>query len=276
MLFSIGFLLISFVNFFLFIRPSKINLSATPEAFNLPAELVTLTTHDDLNLSAWLIESPQGKEEKQAIIFLHGYPAEKSDMLSLAAPFYPQFSLFLLDLRYFGKSEGSYTTLGIKEPEDVSLALSFLEQNGYEHIGIFGFSFGGAVGILTAGKDNRVDALATYAAFADAKLLGYEVYSNLSFLKYPLVSLMTLWGKVLFGEWVDGASPLMAAQNIGIPFLLIHSKEDEQIPFSHATLLEGALAHNNNVELYFLEQGRHGHLPFDFSERVKAFFETAL
>ncbi len=243
-IFAIGFLLISLINFLLFIHPSKIAIRAIPEQFDLPAEQVTLITDDKLKLSAWLIESPEAKEQKRAIIFLHGYPAEKSDMLSLAAPFYPQFSLLLIDLRYFGQSEGRYTTLGIKESKDVRLALTMLEQRGYERIGIFGFSFGGAVGILTAGKDTRVDALATYASFADAKLLGHEVYKNLFFFKYPLVKLMTIWGRVLFGEWIDDNSPLNAAKDITIPFLLIHSREDEQIPFSHAKLLEEALTNN--------------------------------
>lgn len=275
-LFSAGFIAVSIVNFLLFIRPSKIAANLTTGQFNLPADPVTLITDDGLKLSAWFIESPAAKTQRRALIFLHGYPAEKSDMLPIASSFYPDFSLFLLDLRYFGESEGYYTTLGIKEPKDVQLALNFLEQKGYESIGVFGFSFGGAVGILTAARDRRVDAVSAYAAFADAKLLGYEAYRSLFIFKYPLVELMALWGRLLFGEWIGEASPLAAAKELTIPVFLIHSKEDEQIPFTHAKLLEKALADNKRVETYFFEQGLHGHLPFDFSQRVKAFFEGAL
>lgn len=275
-LFSVGFIAISIVNFLLFIRPSKIAANLTPDQFNLPAEPVTLITDDGFKLSAWFIESPTQTTQKRALIFLHGYPAEKSDMLSIASSFYPDFSLFLLDLRYFGESEGYYTTLGIKEPRDVSLVLNFLEQKGYESIGIFGFSFGGAVGILTSARDSRVDAVSAYAAFADAKLLGYEVYRNLFFFKYPLVDLMTLWGRILFGEWIEEASPLVALRKLTIPVFLIHSKEDEQIAFTHAKLLGENFLGNSKAELYVLEKGFHGHLPFDFSQRVNAFFEEAL
>ena len=134
-LFLGGFILVSLFSFFLAIRPPLIEVGAKPESFSLSAEEITLSAPDGTALSAWWIPG----ETERAIIFLHGYPAEKSDMLSLAAPLSPAFSLLLLDLRYFGQSGGAFSTLGVKERHDVKAAVDFLKEKGVSHIGVFGF-----------------------------------------------------------------------------------------------------------------------------------------
>jgi len=273
-IFIIGFIGVSLWSFWIVIRPPKIILKSTPADFSLPAEDVTLTSEDGLKLSAWLIESPTQK--KHAVILLHGYPAEKADMLSIARVLYPDFTLLLPDLRYFGKSEGSYTTLGIKELLDTETAIHFLGSRGYEKVGIFGFSLGGAVGLLTAAEDSQVSAVGAYATFSDLRLLGHETYSNLFILKYPLVELMILWSKLFFGTAITEVSPIDAVQKITVPVFLIHTKEDDQISFSHAERLQNALKHNKKAEFYFPEKGLHGELPLDFYDRLKDFFNRSL
>jgi dipeptidyl aminopeptidase/acylaminoacyl peptidase len=275
LVFIFGFIGVSLWSFWLVVRPPKIVLNNTPSDFNLPAEDTILKTSDGLELSAWFI-APESLEKKQAIILLHGYPVEKSDMLDIASSLYPDFALLLLDLRYFGKSQGHYTTLGVKEKLDLVAGLDFLESKGYEQIGVFGFSLGGATAMLTAVQDSRIDALASCAAFSDLRTLGYEAYSKLFVLKYPLVELMLIWSRILFGESVLALSPLGAAKNINIPVFIIHTKEDEQISFSHPKRLKEALVSNEKAEFYFPETGLHGELPLDFNTRLKNFFERVL
>ena len=274
-IFIVGFIGISLWNFYSVIRPSQITTVLTPADFNLSAEDISLETHDKRMLSAWFIPAPDIENtvnNKRALIIIHGYPAEKSDMLSIAASLYPDFSLLLLDLRSFGKSEGAYTTFGIKERDDIKRAVDFLNGRGYENIGIFGFSLGGAIGILTAAEDSRVGAVASYASFADLETLASGLYSNLFILEKPMTTLMLFWSRILFGASVTDISPFNAAQKLTIPTFIIHSEADEQIPFEHATLLQRALADNEKAEYYFLKDRRHGFLPNDFSERVKDFF----
>ena len=160
-IFIIGFVAISLLNFYSVTHPFTIEGFLPPADFDLPEEEVTIKSIDGIKLSAWFMESPSsGDSMKRALIILHGYPAERSDMLSIAASLYPDFTLLLLDMRFFGKSEGSYTTFGIKERGDVRAAVDFLSERGYQKIGVFGFSLGGAVGILSAAEYERSGAFA--------------------------------------------------------------------------------------------------------------------
>jgi len=274
LIFIVGFIGVSIWSFWIVIHPPQINIGASPEDYSLPYEEVSIKTKDNITLSGWLTHSQ--KESRKIIIILHGYPAEKSDMLSIASALYPDFSLLLLDLRHFGNSEGAYTTLGVKERGDMQVATDFVKERGYEHIGVFGFSLGGAIGIVSAAEDDRINAVASYAVYSDLRHLGWESYRVISLLKYPLVELMNLWSKMLFGTSVASLSPEQAAVKLNIPVFIIHTKQDEQIAFSHAKRLERALEQNSKAEFYFPEQGFHGELPLDFNDRLRNFFRRKL
>ena len=77
------FILLSFLNFYLSIRPGKWPIEFTPENFNLKYENVTFES-DNLKLKGWFIPAKSNK----TIIVMHGYPTNKADVLP--------FSLFLL------------------------------------------------------------------------------------------------------------------------------------------------------------------------------------
>lgn len=275
-IFIVGFVAISLWNFYMVIRPPEIVGSRVPSDFNLPEDEVTITSNDETKLSAWFMESSIGKDNKRALIILHGYPAERSDMLSIASTLYPDFTLLLPDARSFGKSEGSYTTLGIKERADTKAALDFLTEEGYEKIGVFGFSIGGAVGILTAKEDERIGAVVSYASFSDLKTLGEDAYTSLWILDKPMVWLMVTWSKLFFKESVIEISPVRAAEKLQIPIVIAHSTGDEVIPFSHAERLKDALKENTKAEFYFPEGRPHGNLPDDFFTDIKTFFKQSL
>ncbi len=258
-------------------HPARIESGLTPKNFNLPFEEIMLTTKDGVSIAGWLVPSKAdgfistAVSQKPTLIILHGYPAEKGDMLSIASPLHPDFNILLIDFRYFGKSGGSFTTLGTKERLDLEAAIDFLQSRGFKKVGVLGFSLGGATAILQATKDLRITAVVSYASFADLTLLGYDAYAYLPVIREALVPLMKFWVGLLWG--IDTAySPEKAAQNMQTPILIIHTKQDEQIPFRHAELLRDALKNNQRAEFYFPETGLHGELPADFDERVKNFF----
>src|SRR5207244_10777079 len=88
-----------------------------------------------------------------ALVLLHGYPAEKADVLPIAAALAPRFTVLLLDQRYFGQSGGRATTIGYRERGDLRRAIDVLAARGFNEVGVFGFSLGGAVALLAAAAD---------------------------------------------------------------------------------------------------------------------------
>jgi len=235
-------------------------------------ERVEIRTNDGVQLAGWFLPRPGAP----AVILLHGYPAEKADLLPIASGLAPQFATLLVDQRYFGDSGGRATTLGFREREDLKRMLDFLDTRGVPAVGVFGFSLGGAVALLTAAEDPRIRAIVAYAPFADLKVLGRELYGWMWLGRYPFVEAMLLWSRLLFGADITRPSPAEAAARLAVPVLLVHSRADEQIPFRHAERLRAALAGNPKAEFEFMDRGRHGELGAGFEARMARFFRQAL
>jgi uncharacterized protein len=295
-----GFVAMSLWNFWFTVRPPRIAIPGTPRDHGLPHEDVTITTADGLRLAAWLIPaapaippgSPSAPSDslasagagpaigssagsplpaRAAVVLLHGYPAEKADMLSTAAALHPDFTTLLVDLRHFGRSEGRATTLGLRERHDLARMIDVLAARGFDRIGVFGYSLGGAVALLGAAEDGRVRAVVAYAPFSDLRMLGREVYGALWIFRYPLTEMMVLWGRLFLGGDLTRPSPADAAEGLDIPVLLVHNRGDEQIPFAHAERLRAALARNRRAEFAF-GAGLHNDRPPDFDRRLVEFF----
>ena len=274
--FILGFVLISIWNFYIVTHPETIQSGLTPHDYAMPFEEVSIISSDGLILSGWLIEQPKDTRSDRAIIILHGYPAEKGDMVAIASQLYTDFTLLLLDGRSFGESEGNATTFGIKERFDLRSAIDMLRSSGYTKIGVFGFSLGGAIALLAAAEDDRIAAVATYGTFSDITTLGEEAYSRMWILKKPMVWLMNLWASLFFGESLKEIAPERASLTLTIPLFITHSQNDEQIAFTHALTLQQKLTHNKKAEFYFFEQKLHGGLPNDYYVRLKDFFIRSL
>jgi pimeloyl-ACP methyl ester carboxylesterase len=267
-----AFLLASLASFWLAIHPPRLTIPLSPREYRLAPETVAVVAPDGLSLAGWLLARPG----TPAVVLLHGYPAEKADLLPLAAALEPYFTVLLMDLRYFGQSEGGVTTLGLRERGDLRRTIDFLATRGHPRVGVFGLSLGGAVALTTAAEDSRIRAVAAYAPFADLRALGHELYGWLWLLRYPLVELMMLWGRLFVGGDLTRPAPESAARSLTIPVLLIHNRADEQIGFHHAERLRGALRDNAAAEFDFHDRGWHGQVPAHFERRVTDFFRRHL
>jgi pimeloyl-ACP methyl ester carboxylesterase len=265
-------LLASLASFWLAVRPPRIAIPLRPEDYRLSMETVRIRAADGVRLAGWFAPRPGAP----AVVLLHGYPAEKADLLPLATALAPEFATLLVDHRYFGESEGRATTLGFRERDDLKRVLDFLESRGAGAVGVFGLSLGGAVALLTAAEDARIRAIAAYAPFADLKALGHELYAWMWLARYPFVETLRLWSRLAFGADITRPTPAEAAARLTVPVLLVHSRTDEQIPFRHAERLRAALAGNARAEFEFMERGRHGELPAGFEGRLARFFRRAL
>ena len=259
--------------FWMAVRPPRLTIPGTPQDYRLNAEALTITTADGLKLAAWLIAARE--RAAPAIVVLHGYPANKADLLPIAGALNARFTVLLVDFRSFGDSEGRVTTLGFRERADLRAAVDLLAARGHTRIGVFGYSLGGAVALMGAAEDPRIRAVAAWAPFADLRVLARDLYAIFWMLKYPFVELMVLWGRLFLGGDITRPSPEIAAARLAIPVQIWASRDDDQIPFGHAERLQRALGGNPRAEFQF-GRGLHNERADDFERRLTEFFAKSL
>lgn len=219
------------------ISPPRMKNFLNPGDLGLPYKDIEFFTEDGKRISGWFIES---KKASSVIICLHGYPANKSDILPFVEFLYPDFSLLLFDFRAHGESSGKITHFGLKEHLDVKAAIRWLRANKETEkckIGIWGYSLGGAVGIISADGNSEIKALVTDSAFANFPEMVTHYYKNFGPLKYIFASLSRLLGRWVLRADFSLNSPENRISGIKCPILLIHSEEDEFVPFEHAKRL---------------------------------------
>ena len=267
------FLFASLWGFYSAIRPPKLVSSNTPADLGLSYEDVSFKTDDGLRLAAWFI--PSDKKNTKTLILLHGYPADKGNILPFMTFLQKEYNLLLFDFRYHGQSEGKYSTVGARETKDVLAAIEYLKTRGINEVGIWGFSMGGAVALMTAPQAPEIKAIVSESSYANLSLMTRQLYI-LPILKYPLGWLTGLWGKLIIGIDLKQVSPMEKAKHLNIPILIIHSTDDRVIPFSHAQLIQQSLKNNPNAEFWFQEGLVHGQLGGEYEKRVLDFFEAGL
>lgn len=267
------FLFTSLLGFYTSIRPPKIISHTTPENFGLEFEKISFITDDNITLRGWFI--PHKNPKSKTIILMHGYPADKGDILPSTAYLAQEYNLLLFDFRYLGASGGSYSTIGIKETKDLKAAVNWLKSRGINEVGVWGFSVGGAVALMAATDTPEIKAIISDSSYASLKLLTPDLY-RLPGLRYPLGWMSGLWAKLLLNIDIYKDSPQKAGQELKLPILIIHSQSDKVIPFTHGLLLQQALSNNAKAEFWFSKDLIHGERNIQYQQKILDFFAKHL
>ncbi|TMA08819.1 MAG: alpha/beta fold hydrolase [Deltaproteobacteria bacterium] len=227
-----------------------------------------------MTLRGWFIPQEQAPTVK-TIIALHGYPADKGNILPAIAFLSQRYNLLLFDFRYLGESGGSHSTVGAEETRDLRSAIAYLRSRGVEEVGVWGFSLGGAVALMTAPHTSEIKAVVSESSYAQLDLMVPALYA-IPVLRYPLGWLTALWARIFLGVDLKNVSPKDSARNLKIPVLIVHSRGDHLISFQHALLLQEALKDNHRAEFWFHEDLLHGQLAAEYQKRITDFFKRNL
>jgi pimeloyl-ACP methyl ester carboxylesterase len=270
-LFLIGFVVVlSLFQFYTSIRPPRYYSNNTPADYDLKYENVSFTTSDNIKIDAWVIES---EKANGTIIVGHGYPFDKGNVMSLALFLYPEYNLVYYDHRYFGKSSGAYTTVGMKEVEDVKAAINYVQKRfgKKEPIALYGVSLSASAMIMSK---PQVNAIIADSAYANLENMIKHVYNMFSVFKYPFVKLTNLYSILLFHSHPKDISPALAAKEINVPILLIHGDKDSQIPVENAYQI---IKQNPNIESWIVKGsdhiGAHHMHKAEYEKKVKDFLK---
>ena len=270
---TLTLILVSLWGLYSAIRPvGKTTSLLTPSDFQVEFESVSLQTSDNLMLDAWFI--PNANPKAKAIIILHGYPDNKASLLSSRLFLHKDYHLLFLDFRYLGKSGGSYSTIGGKEVFDLLAAVEFLTHRGINDIGVWGFSMGAAVALMSAEQAPQIKAIVAEASYANLEDMLIQYYPT-PLLNIPLIHLTRLWADLFLGVDIQHVSPADAAAHLEIPVLLIHSTLDDVVPFEQAQILQQSLQ-GNPLSAHLFVQTSHGELTIPIRQTIESFFKRNL
>jgi hypothetical protein len=207
-------------------------LEATPRHVGFDYVDVNFETTDGLSLHGWYVYA---HNSRGTVLFLHGNAGNISHRLDSIAIFHELgLDTFIIDYRGYGRSEGKPSEEGTYR--DAEAAWQYLVTDRGEdpaRIIMFGRSIGGGVAAWLATR-HKAAALIVESSFTSAVEMAAHLYPYMpvrliSRLRYPVADYVA---------------------RVRCPVLVIHSRDDEIIPFAMGrALYEAAPAPKAFLEL---------------------------
>ena len=200
------------------------DLSATPQQIGLTFEDVELVTADKVRLHGWFVPSDNARG---TLLFFHGNAGNISHRLDSISIFNRmRLNVFIFDYRGYGHSQGRVTEAGTYR--DAEAAWSYLvETRGINasNIVVFGRSLGASIAAWLASQHTPA-ALILESSFSSVPSMAQRLYPFL-----PI-------------KWLASFSydTRQYVSTIACPLLVVHSKNDEIIPYAEGRLVFDAAA----------------------------------
>ncbi len=210
-------------------------LDITPIDVGMDYQNVSIETTDGVTLHGWFIEG----QSSQVLLFFHGNAGNISHRLESIRQFRDLgLSVLIIDYRGYGQSGGKTTEDGIYR--DADAAWRYLtEDRGIapSDILIFGRSLGASVASWLASQQQPL-ALIVESSFTSVPDVAQELYP---------------W---LPARWLSRFSHATRdyIREVRCPLLVIHSRDDEIIPFHHG---EAIFAAANEPRTFLKLRGTH-------------------
>jgi len=214
--------------------PSR-DLYTTPESIGLEFEDVTLEASDGVSVHGWFVPGASSR----VLLYFHGNAGNISHrILSLNEFHNLGLSVFIIDYHGYGQSAGKPTEENLYRDADAAWRYLTGERGiAPDDIIVFGRSLGGSVASWLAARENPA-ALIVDSSFTSAPDIGQEVYPWLP------VRLLSRFQHATRDHVEESTCPV----------LVVHSRDDEIIPFHHGEAIFKAA----NEPKTFLEiQGGH-------------------
>jgi len=210
-------------------------LTMTPTDVGMDYQDVSIETTDGVILHGWFIAG----RTSRVLLFFHGNAGNISHRLDSIGQFRNLgFSVLIIDYRGYGQSAGRTTERGIYR--DADAAWRYLtEGRGIvaSDIVIFGRSLGASVASRLA-SENQPLALIVESSFTSIPDIAQDIYP---------------W---LPARWLSRLSHATRdhVRDVRCPILVIHSRDDEIIPFRHG---EAIFAAANEPRTLLTIRGTH-------------------
>lgn len=224
----------------------------------LVKEEAKIRTKDGLQLKGYYIKS---KEEKhRTMVFVHGITVSHICSIKYIDIFLKNnWNVLIYDQRRHGKSEGSYSTYGYYEKEDLDLWVNWVinKKGKDEIIGIHGESMGAATVIQYATINKYVKFIIADCGFSDLyELLRRKVKEDFNGLLNPILFLSNIKARIRAKFDFRWASPIKVIKSSELPMMFIHGNKDTFVPWDMSVDMYNA-KRRGIKRLYIAEGAAH-------------------
>jgi alpha-beta hydrolase superfamily lysophospholipase len=203
-------------------QPTFTDRNEAPAKLGYKVENALFNNSIGNQLNGWII-SPKEEYNGTTVLFLHGNAGNIVTQFTGVLPLVRQgFAVFIFDYSGFGFSDGKATRNNVLLDATAAFEYLLKQQNvSYDNLIIYGQSLGGHLATkIAAQNQNHIDGLVVEGAFSSHKDIAAETAGIL--------------GRILVSEKYSGIKSIGEFQK---PVLIIHSTEDETIPFEHGKKL---------------------------------------
>lgn len=234
-------------------------ISLTPADMDWDYSEHTVYSEDGICLKGWCVpQKPCGG----MVLLINWLGGCKSDNLTAAEVFLELgYSVFLLDLRGHGDSDGMETSLGYYEYRDVLAGIEYVKalyRPG--KLLIYGVSMGAVACMraFSAAEVVGVDALVLEAPYD--RLIN-AIRNRVAAMRLPVLLLpdalaLAGWAVLQYNPYKF--NPVEYASDIKIPVMLIHRRDDRLVKSKEVEEIFQNLQDKNNSELLILDDCGHG------------------
>jgi pimeloyl-ACP methyl ester carboxylesterase len=212
------------------------------------------------------------------VILFHGYAAEKSGLMAQAQTFLGLgASVLLVDFRGSGGSSESYTTLGVREADDVRAVVDYARSAlAHPSLILYGQSMGAAA-ILRAvsTQDVTADGVILEGVFDTLLNAVRNRFRAIGVPAFPSAELLVFWGGRQAGVDGFGLNPVKDAASLRAPALFLHGAEDRRATLAQARRVHAAVPVEKALRVF--DGAGHGPLasqrPADWRAAVADFLQ---
>jgi pimeloyl-ACP methyl ester carboxylesterase len=262
------------------LRQKKEPLDAHPKTFGLDYETWNVQTEDGIAVEGWFV--PAKKRTNRTLHILHGWGANKSNMLESTVFLADRYNLAYFDFRNHGRSGGNETSLGLLEMRDFKASVRYLKtekKSSAEKLGVLGFSMGAVVAIAGSAKMPEIEAVAAESPFASYEKTATRYAKKFFGAPHWVMPLTFFCTRLRLGfDPEEGSAIRYVARIAPRPILIIQGGADSRMPDSEGeSLFKEA---REPKEYWFVPGADHGTVyetaPDTFRLKVGGFFDRYL
>ena len=241
------------------------------------AQPVSVTSHDGLKLHGLWVPA---ENARGTMLLIHGYHSCVLSDFGPVLDFYHNVGMNLLlpDQRAHGKSEGRFTTFGVKESMDMKIWIE--HHNTYLApcpMVLSGLSMGASTMMYLADQQlpgNVKGIIADCGFTSPGEILG-DVFTQVTKLPaWPFLWATDLCARLFAGFRLNEKTTLTTLANTRLPIVMVHGLEDTFVPWKMTQ--RGYDACCGDKQLFLVPEASHGVSYFHARETYQAMLTAFL